>query len=81
MTIHPKDHQTHHIQAPSEHLKGIPVIPIVDLLTMKLMAVTMMVTTQTQGQFTHQYPNQNLNPNLRTLAKYSQRPSPDSWNL
>ena len=77
MTICLKDHQTHHILALPEHLKGISEIPIPDLLMMKAMAMTMMVTTRTQAQFICQYLNQdpNLKLILKTWAKYSPRPS------
>ena len=51
MTIHPKDCQTRHVQALPKHHRRTPVIPILDLLTMKAMATTMTATTLTQEKF------------------------------
>ena len=76
MTICLKDCQTHHIQAPPEYPRRILVILILDLLTMKVMATTMIAATPTQAQLILQYLNQDLNPkpNLRTQAKHSPKP-------
>ena len=74
MTIHPKDCQTHYVQALPEHHRRILVIPILDLLTMKAMVMTTTATTPTQAQFTLQYPNQDPNPNPKIWAKYLPKP-------
>ena len=74
MTIHPKDCQTHHVQALPEHHRRILVSPIPDLPMMKAMAMTTTAMTLTQAQFIPQYPNQDPNLNLRTQAKYSPKP-------